>query len=108
MVISPAITIAAISQAGPGPSHENSGAAVNAPIAAAAEPAASARPWADAASSTGAASATAAWVPGDWMASPMPCGTAMSITRGTRPTNPYAAINGTVAAAARTEVIRGP
>ena len=88
MPINPAITIAAISHAGPGPRAENNGAAVKAPIAAAADPAASASPWAAAASSTGEASATAACVPGDWMASPMPCGTAMIITIGTRPTNP--------------------
>ena len=82
----PAITTPAMSHAGPAPSEANSGAAVNAPIAAAAEPDASARPCAAAASSRRAASATAACVPGDWIASITPWGIAIAITNGSEAT----------------------
>ncbi len=80
------IVAPAISHAGPAPRWSNSGAAVKAPIAAAPDPAASASPCAAAASRCGAASATAACVPGDWIASPMPWGIAISITSGRAPT----------------------
>ena len=61
---SPAITAPAMSQAGPAPRAANSGAAVNAPIAAAAEPGRLRQALRRGGVSRRAASATAAWVPG--------------------------------------------